>query len=197
MRAVLIWSGVVLLVAVPLGLAAASPLLAWRQPVYIAAGLAGVAGLAVMLVQPLLVAGALPGLNGLRGRRGHRWAGLALVALVAAHVIGLWITSPPDLVDALLFRSPAPFAPFGVLAMVAILAAALLAAFRRRVGLRVFRLAHTALAVVIGLTTAGHAVLIEGTMEQVSKVALCLAVLAATLWAIRERRAWARGAGKG
>ena len=49
--AVLVWGALVLAVAVPLLAAAASPLLAWRQPVYIAAGFAGILGLGALLIQ--------------------------------------------------------------------------------------------------------------------------------------------------
>lgn len=197
MRAALAWGLLAVAVLMPVGLAASSPLTQWREPIYIAAGLAGVLGLAVMLFQPLLVAGGIPGLGGLLGRRLHKGAGVALVTLVGVHVIGLWITSPPDLIDALLFRSPAPFSPFGVVAMGAILATALLAALRRHLRLRLWRLVHTALAILIVLSTAVHAVLIQGTMEPVSKVGLCLAVLAATAWALRKRQVWATVRRKG
>ena len=48
------------------------------------------------------------------------------------------------MIDALIFTSPTPFSPFGVIAMWAIFAVALLAAFRRRLGLRprTWRIAH-------------------------------------------------------
>ena len=104
-RALLHWGAFALAVAVPLGVAATSPLLQWRDPVYIAAGFAGVAGLALMLAQPLLAKGYLPHMRGPRGRRWHRWTGMALIALIIVHVGGLWITSPPDVIDALLLRS--------------------------------------------------------------------------------------------
>ena len=68
LRAALIWTAVALAIAVPLALAAQSPLLAWRDPAYIAAGFAGIAGLALILLQPLLMGDALPGLTGWRGR---------------------------------------------------------------------------------------------------------------------------------
>ena len=187
----LIWTGVALAVLGPLAVAATSPLLQWRSPVYIAAGLTGVLGLAVIFLQPLLAAGYLPSLSALRGRRVHRWTGAALVALVAAHVAGLWLTSPPDVVDALLFRSPTPFSAWGVLAMWAILAAGLLALLRPRLRHRTWRRAHLALAGMIVATTIPHALLIEGTMGTVSKWALCLAVLAVTLRAFTDLRAWA------
>ena len=102
------------------------------------------------------------------------------MAAVLIHVGGLWITSPPDMIDALLFASPTPFSPFGVIAMWAIFAVALLAALRRRLGLRprTWRIAHTLLAIVIVAGSVVHGILIEGTMETVSKAALCALVLA-------------------
>lgn len=39
---------------VPIAVAAFSPLLEWRGPVYIAAGFAGILGMALILAQPLL-----------------------------------------------------------------------------------------------------------------------------------------------
>ncbi|QPH54243.1 ferric reductase-like transmembrane domain-containing protein [Pontivivens ytuae] len=187
MRPALIWLTVVLVITVPLIAAAASPLLAWRQPVYIAAGFAGIIGLALLLLQPLLVADTLPGI---RGRRVHPWIGAALVLMVLVHVAGLWITSPPDVIDVLLFRSPTPFAIWGALAMWAAFAAALLALVRKRIGLRVWRMAHTAATTVIVIGTVAHAMLIEGAMEILSKSVLCLLVIAAFAWALLQRRVW-------
>ena len=193
-RATLIWSGLVAAVSIPIAAAAFSPLLAWRDPVYIAAGFAGIVALCLMLLQPLLATGYLPSLSTYRGRRIHRWTGGLLVALVVVHVAALWLTSPPDVVDALLFRSPTPFAAWGVIAMWALFATALLAAFRRRFveRLRVWRMAHTSLAVVIVVGTVVHVVLIEGTMETVSKILLCAFVLAATVKAVVDLRVWAK-----
>src|SRR4051794_41645241 len=113
-----------------------------------------------MLVQPMLAGGYLPGLSAWRGRRAHRWIGAALVVAVVIHVAGLWVTSPPDMVDALLFTSPTPFSPFGVIAMWAIFAVALLALLRRRLGLRLrtWRIAHMLLAIVIVAGSVAHAV---------------------------------------
>jgi predicted ferric reductase len=142
-----------------------------------------------MLVQPLLIAGYLPGLSAYRGRRTHHWIGGALVVAVVIHVGGLWITSPPDMIDALLFSSPTPFSPFGVIAMWAIFAVALLAALRRRLGLRTWRIAHMLLAIVIVVGSVVHGILIEGTMETVSKAALCALVLAATIKIMADLRA--------
>src|SRR5690242_2403295 len=108
-RATVIWAALVAAVGVPIVAAAGSPLLEWRDAIYILAGFAGIIALGILLVQPLLIGGYLPGLSAYRGRRVHRWVGGALVAAVVIHVAGLWITSPPDMVDALLFASPTPF----------------------------------------------------------------------------------------
>ncbi len=182
-RVTLIWAALAAAVCVPIAAAAVSPLLAWRDPIYILAGFAGIAALGLMLVQPLLIAGYLPGLSAYRGRRAHYWIGGALVVAVVVHVGGLWITSPPDMIDALLFASPTPFSPWGVIAMWAIFAVALLAALRRRLGLgpRQWRIAHMLLAVVIVVGSVVHGMLIEGTMETMSKAALCALVLAAAM----------------
>lgn len=180
-RAILIWVALAAAIGVPLAAAAMSPQLEWRSAVYIAAGFSGILGLGLMLVQPLLIGGYLPRLAGRLGRRVHLWLGGALVIAVLIHVGGLWITSPPDMIDALTFTSPTPFSPFGVVAMWAILAVALLAAFRQRLRPRTWRLAHMLLAIVIVGGTVIHGLLIEGTMEFVSKAVLCALVLAATI----------------
>ncbi len=190
----LIWAALAIVVCVPIAAAAASPLLAWRDPIYIAAGFAGVVALGLMLVQPLLIGGYLPGPSAHRARRVHRWIGGAVVMAVVIHVGGLWITSPPDMIDALLFASPTPFSAWGVIAMWAIFAVAALAALRRRLGLRTWRIAHLSLAVVIVLGTAIHAMLIEGTMETMSKAALCALVLAATIKIMADLRVWRKKA---
>jgi predicted ferric reductase len=178
-RVALIWATLVAAICVPIALASTSDLLEWRGAVYIVAGFAGIFGLGLLLVQPLLIAGYLPGFSAYRARRAHHWIGGALVMAVVVHVGGLWITSPPDMIDALTFASPTPFSPFGVIAMWAIFAVALLAAFRRRLGLRTWRIVHMALAAVIVVGTVAHAMLIEGTMETVSKASLCVLALGA------------------
>lgn len=191
-RSFLVWIVLAAAVIVPVAIAATSPLLQYRQPVYVAAGFAGIFGLAFLLFQPLLAAGLLPGVTAQRARTMHRWLGGALVLAVAAHIAGLWITSPPDMIDALTFTSPTLFTPFGVIAMWAMVAAALLAVMRRRLPLRwnVWRLAHTSLAALAVATTAAHAMLIEGTMGTVSKAVLCALVVAATGRALVALRVW-------
>src|SRR3954466_9065280 len=180
-RGTLVWALLAAAVGVPIAAAAFSPLLEWRGPVYILAGFAGIVAMSALLFQPLLIGGYLPGLSGRIGRRAHHWIGGALVVAVVIHVAGLWITSPPDMIDALTFSSPTPFSPFGVVAMWAIFAVALLAVFRRRLGLRTWRIAHMVLAAVIVVGSVVHGMLIEGTMETVSKAALCALVLAAAI----------------
>lgn len=193
-RDALIWLVVAVAVAVPLAAAATSPLLQWREPLYIVGGFAGVLGLALMLFQPLLMGGYLPGLSARFGRRIHRWTGIALVTAVITHVAALWVTSPPDVIDVLLFRSPTPFAVWGAIAMWAVFAVAFIVAFRRRLGLRprTWRIAHTSLAIVIVAGTVTHALQIEGTMEMVSKAALCVLLVAATAKVMADLRVWAR-----
>ncbi|SEV91377.1 hypothetical protein SAMN04488515_0200 [Cognatiyoonia koreensis] len=186
-RGGVVWAAVVIAIAPPLIVAARSPLLEWRDPVYVLAGFAGIVGLSLLLVQPLLIAGSLT-----RGpaRRIHALTGAGLVFAVVVHVVGLWITSPPDVVDVLLFRSPTPFSIWGAVAMWAVFAAALLAVLRKKIGLRLWRLGHSLAVGIVLVTTVVHAWRIEGTMGEVSKAVLCLLVLAAGAWAFWQRRAW-------
>ena len=65
--------------------------------------------------------------------------------------------------------------------MWAVFATAFLAVVRRRLRLRLWawHIAHTALGALIVLGTIVHSVLIDGTMEAISKVALSVLVVAA------------------
>ncbi len=198
MRAVVAWAGLGLALGAPVWAAAQSPLLAWRDAVYIGAGFAGIVAMGLVLVQLVLIGGPLPGMSMQRGRHLHRWVGALLVLAVLGHVAGLWLTSPPDVVDALLFRSPTPFSLWGVLAMWAVLGAALLAMVRKAMAprLRVWRRAHRGLAGVIAGGTVLHVLLIEGTMEWVTKLMLCGCVLVAAVLVLgmpilrRRRQGW-------
>jgi hypothetical protein len=191
---VVFWVGLMLATGIPLAAAVTSPLLAWRDPVYILAAFSGVVALALLLVQALLMARVVPDVPPPRARRFHRRVGAGLVAAVVIHVGGLWITSPPDVIDALLFASPALFSVWGVLAMWALLATAVLAVLRRRLRWRHWRHAHLGLAVVAVAGTVAHALPIEGTMEHVSKIALCLLVGVATLAVLARQAAGRRQA---
>lgn len=194
LRPLAIWAALLAITLVPALLAAQSPLLAWRDAIYVTAGFAGIAALGLMLFQPLLAAGRLPGVALPRSRRLHRWIGVAVLAAVVIHVGGLWITSPPDVIDALLFTSPTPFSAWGVIAMWALVATALIAAMRRRFrqNLRLWRALHTLLACIIVAGTVIHTVQIIGTMETLSKLALCAAVVLALIKAVSDLRGWGR-----
>ncbi|MDA0786809.1 MAG: ferric reductase [Proteobacteria bacterium] len=187
-----IWAALLVVVAAPIAAAALSSQLAWRDPIYIGAGFAGVVAMSLLLLQPLLAGGYLPDLSVRRRRRVHRWVGAGLVAAVVVHVGGLWITSPPDVLDALLFRAPTFFSVWGVIAMWAVFGAALFALLLRRLHLRwwAWRLCHTSLAAITVVGSVVHAVLIEGTMETISKVLLCALVLAATAKVLVDLRVW-------
>jgi len=176
-RSAVIWVSLIVIVVVPLIIAASSPLLAWRDPIYIVAGFAGVLALSLLLFQPLLSVGILPGLTVARSRRMHRRLGAFLVLLVVVHVIGLWATSPPDVIDALLLVSPTPFSIWGVMAMWSVLITACLAFNRRRLSARMWRYSHKILAVVTVAGTTVHAMKVEGTMGYLSKLVLCVLIV--------------------
>jgi predicted ferric reductase len=183
-RALVIWVGLSFALVLPVVLAATSEYLAWRDPIYIIAGVGGVVALCLLLVQPLLARGWLPGINLPLARRFHRAVGVLLVAAVVVHVVGLWITSPPDIIDALLLRSPTSFAVWGVFAMWALFAAALLSLLQRRLSQRFWRVGHTSLVSIVVLGGAVHAMLIDGTMNMTSKAVLCGLVMTVTMAAI-------------
>lgn len=188
----MIWAGLVTAIVIPVAAAAASPLLAYRQPVYIVAGFAGILAMTLLLIQPLLAGGLLPGLTNKRRTTIHRTIGSVLVLMVAIHVGALWVTSPPDAIDALTFNSPTAFSPWGVVAMWTVFAAGLIAALRYRLRLRppIWRLAHTLLVTAVVVSSIVHAVLIEGTMEPISKIGLCSLVFAAQGITVLRRWAW-------
>lgn len=189
-RAALIWTGLGIAVGLPFLLSLHSPLLAWRSSIYIAGGAAGVLGFGLLLVQPVLALGLLPGITARGWRQVHLWTGATVVLAVIVHVGALWVTSPPDVIDALTFTSPTPFAAWGVVAMWAIFATAAVAALRRgkRLRWRTWRGLHLSFAVVIVTGTIVHAVQIEGTMEPVSKLFLSTLVGGATLAVLVTRR---------
>ncbi len=181
-----VWLGLFGIAVLAFAGAANSPLLAWRDPVYIVAGFSGVAALVLLLVQPLLAAGLLRGISRIRARRLHRWIGGGLTAAVVIHVATLWRTSPPDVVDALLYRSPTPFSVWGVSAMWVLFVTAFLVGLRKKLRLRptVWSQWHRGLVTAVSVGSIAHTIQITGTMESVSKWLLCGAVLCATAWAV-------------
>lgn len=182
-RAKLIWLAFIIVMIAPIGAAATSELLAWRGSIYIVAGFAGIIAMALLLAQPLLIGGYLPSISPRNNRKFHKGIGGLLVAMVIIHVLFLWVTSPPDVIDVLLFRSPTPFSLWGVIAMWAVFFMGMMAAFRKklRLPLRVWQRVHLGLAIITVVGSVGHALLIEGTMEQVTKITICILVIAATL----------------
>ena len=192
-RSILIWGALAGVAALPVIVAAQSEYLQYRSTIYVAAGFAGILALALLLVQPLLAAGLLPGLTIPTGRRLHRRIGGVLAVAVALHISGLWLTSPPDMIDALTFTAPTAFSAFGVVAMWALIAAGLLALLRKTLRLRprVWRLAHTAAVVVVAGGSVAHAVMVEGTMGRGSKTLICGALIATLALAVRRLRPWA------
>ncbi|MBO6918532.1 MAG: ferric reductase-like transmembrane domain-containing protein [Rhizobiaceae bacterium] len=181
-RAKLIWLTFIVILFAPLLAAATSEFLQWRDSIYIMAGFAGIAAMSLLLVQPLLIGGYLPSIPPRNNRKIHKWVGASLVGLVIIHVLFLWFTSPPDVIDVLLFRSPTPFSLWGVIAMWAVFFLGLMAALRKRLRLplRLWQRLHLVLATITVIGSVGHALLIEGTMEQFTKITICVLVIAAT-----------------
>lgn len=179
------WITLIGVVAIPVVAAGFSPLLEWREPIYIAAGFAGIIAMALTVFQPLLISGLLSH-SAKNARQIHRWFGFALVLTIVVHVVGLWITSPPDVIDALLFVSATPFSVWGVIAMWSVFATATLALMRQkfRLKMNLWRLSHKLLALVTVAASTLHAIQIDGTMETWSKYGLCVLMVCATLWAL-------------
>ncbi len=202
--AALIWAVLLVAVLAALGAASLSPLLAWRDSVYISACMAGIVAFSLLAFQPLLALRLTPASWMPMAPRWHRWVGVLLVLSVLVHVIGLWLTSPPDVIDALLFDSPTPFSRWGVIAMWAIFASASLVLLRKRLSLSatvwsatvwsaaVWRLIHQLLALVIVLTSVAHALMIDGLMEPLSKSLLSALITLAALGVLARllQRPW-------
>jgi predicted ferric reductase len=182
------WSAVALIAAIPVIVAAASPLQRGREFLWVLGGMAGVVALSLLFVQPLLMATSRVLIGPREGIRWHRLGGVAIVALVAVHIGALYAYSPDDITDALLLTAPTPFSLYGVISLWCLVLTAALAASRRllRLNLRLWRLAHSVLAVAVVGAGAVHAIQIEGAMEDMSKLAICIAALAATTAGVVE-----------
>ncbi|MBH0236937.1 ferric reductase [Methylobrevis albus] len=167
---------------VPVAIAAASPLLAGRDAVWVAGGFAGIVALSLLFVQPLLASGALPGPQRLGW---HRLVGAVAVALAVGHVIGLYLYSPDDIMDALLLESPTPFSVYGVAGLVLLMVVALLGGLVRAVPRPVVaRRVHSLVGLAAVVCAAWHAVLIDGAMEMISKLVLCAGAVGAAAHAV-------------
>ena len=189
-RNILIWSTLALILLAPMIIAAQSPYLAYRDPVYIAASFGGILALLLFVLQPLLAAGHIPGLRPRAARMWHRATGSLILIAVAVHIGGLYLTSPPDTADALLLRAPTPFSVYGVIALWGLIVTAVLVTLRQKLPLR-FRhwaILHNTLAFVIVIATVVHALLIEGTMGPGSKILTSAVVLILTAWVLFDLR---------
>ena len=175
-----VWLVVAGFVLVPIIVAAASPLQASRDAIWIVGGMAGVVAFAIMSLQLMLIGRFPPLSNSLHERSWHRWIGTAIVALVMLHVGGLCVTSPGDITDALLLVSPTPFALYGVIGLAGVILTAGLAPFCKRVGYRSWQIAHQVLALIIIIGSVVHTLLIEGAMGETSKLVLCTFLVVAT-----------------
>ncbi len=186
MTTAVVWLLLAVCMLAPVGLAAASPLQASREALWIFGGMAGVVALALLLVQPLLAASLLPGPSIPAERRWHRWIGATIIAAVVLHVGGLYLYSPDDISDALLLISPTPFAVYGVIGLGGVVLTALLVAARSRSGMRyvTWRIVHNVVSLVVVVSSVVHALLIEGAMGVVSKAILCGLVVAAAIVAL-------------
>ncbi|MGI9365555.1 MAG: ferric reductase-like transmembrane domain-containing protein [Rhizobiaceae bacterium] len=174
-----VWAGLSCATIGPVIIAAFSPLLDYRSAAYVVAGLSGASALALMLLQPLLAAGYLPGLRLFQSRNLHRWIGMVIVAGVVLHIGGLYLTSPPDALDALLLVSPTPFSVYGVIGMWGLVVTVLLVMLRDRLGLRprLWRTVHNGVVTVVVASSVAHALMIDGTMGFLSKQLLCVAII--------------------
>ena len=181
-RRIAAWIVVATMAAVPVIAAGLSPLLGGRELLWITGGMAGVVALSLLFVQPLLKAAAPPLLAARDGVYWHRRCGITIVAAVALHIGALYAYSPDDVTDVLLLVAPTPFSLYGVISMWCLVLTAVLAATRRVLQLdyRLWRILHSVLAVAVVGAGAIHAILIEGAMEEYSKLAICIAAMAAT-----------------
>lgn len=195
-----VWLVIAAVAIVPAVLAAASPLQRGREALYVVGGMAGVVAFCLVFVQPLVMARSPRLVGPAAALRWHRRIGLAIMGLVLLHVGALYVYSPEDVTDALLLVSPTPFSVYGVTGLVAVAATAVLAATRRRWppgAVRVWRALHSLLAVVIVGAGAIHAMMIEGAMEERSKLALCIVAVVAVAvaaWQVNVAPALRRGA---
>jgi predicted ferric reductase len=154
--------------------------------------LAGVVALSLLPVQVLLPT-PWSALLLRRDPRWHRWLGLAVACVVVAHVLGLYLTSPDDVRDAVL--AAPTYSRLGVLAAWSLGLSIVLALARRRLGLTYsdWQILHSALAVAIVTTAVGHTVMIRGTLDGPGEVLACGAALVAVTAAVLYHHVLKRG----
>lgn len=172
----LIWLGLLVVMTLPVAMATRSPYLPFRSSIYVLAGFAGIICLSIFVLQPLLSTNHLP-LHPIQTRRLHRIVGTSVLILAIMHVAGLYLTSPPDVIDALLLRAPTLFSVFGVVAMWGIILTVLIAKLRRTLPANIWRATHRTLSTLVIFATLIHALQIQGMMEPITKWIISIAVL--------------------
>ena len=174
----------------PIALATTSLHLAYRGPLYIAAGFAGIVAMSLFVLQPLLACPVRALIAPATARRWHRIIGGSILILILAHAVGLYFVSPPDTIDASLLRAPTWFSLFGVVALWGAVLTALLAMTRLKLPMRPrsWKRLHQSIASIVVIATALHAIQIEGAMEVMSKPLLAGTIVAATVFAARRYR---------
>jgi hypothetical protein len=95
LTAFFLWGVVIAAMVVPIALATTSPYLAYRGPLYIAAGFAGIVAMSLFVLQPLLACPVRALIAPATARRWHRIIGASILILILAHVVGLYFVSPP------------------------------------------------------------------------------------------------------
>lgn len=182
------WVLLFFVVAVPVLVAALSPLQKSREVIYVVGGLSGVVALTLLLVQPLLVIGYLNGVSLTRQRRWHLWSGALLVFSVALHISALYITSPDDITDALLLRSATPFSVYGVIGSWGVVLIVILVVLRARIKIpaKLWKAIHAIFAAIVVVASVVHALWIQGAMGTASKWVLCGTILIATGYAVHR-----------
>jgi predicted ferric reductase len=150
--------------------------------------LAGVVALSLLILQVLLPTPWLGRLFAGRDLSVHRLLGLAVAAVVLAHVVGLYLSSPDDIRDALVLAAPT-YSRLGVLAAWCVVLSVALALARRRLGLTYsdWQILHAALAVAIVGNAVAHTVMIRGTLDGPVELLLCAAAVVAVSAAFVHR----------
>ncbi len=160
---------VVLLAAVPAGIALSSSHLAAAPGLLVISTTTAALAVGVLAVQPWL--------SRRRPRRGHRPLHVVLGAVVAGLVfvhVGALVVEDPD--DAWFAMSPdgPTRARMALIAMVLLAAVTLLGGLRRRLGWSgaTWRLVHGVLAALVVALGVGHAVLTDGALDGAGTVVL-------------------------
>ncbi len=188
LKTTFLWVLLAAVIGFPILIAVLSPLQVGRDAIYITGSFGGIVCLALLLIQPLLAAGCFPAGRLSQQQRWHRLVGVAILFTLFLHIAGLYLTSPDDMVDALLLIAPTPYSVYGAIALWGLVLTAIVAFTRRRWHQRAWRFAHLSLAAVVVGASVVHALMIEGLMGSLSKILLCSCVLltaAFALWKLK------------